>query len=127
MRSMLADSKLPHKFSAEALSTAVYLQNRSPTKAVNKMTPYEAWRDERSTLNHLRIFGCTAFVHVPKDGYGSETKGYRLYDPERRRVFNSRDAIFHEFSNYSIEEEPSATMEEEKHGVCLLFGRASSR
>ena len=28
VRSMLADSKLPHKFWAEALSTAVYLRNR---------------------------------------------------------------------------------------------------
>ena len=60
--SMLADGKLPHKFWAEALSTAVYLQNRSPTKALNKMTPYQAWRDERPTVNHLRIFGCTAFA-----------------------------------------------------------------
>ena len=106
VRSMLADAKLPRKFWAEALSTAVYLQNRSPTKALNKMTQYQAWRYERPTVNHLRIFGCTAFAHVSKDerkkldskarkciflGYRSETKGYRLYDPERRRVFHSRD------------------------------------
>ena len=30
VRTMLADSKLPHRFWAEALLTAVYLQNRSP-------------------------------------------------------------------------------------------------
>ena len=35
VRSMLADSKLPKRFWAEALSTAVYTRNRSPTKAVN--------------------------------------------------------------------------------------------
>ena len=33
VRSMLIDANLPHKFWAEALSTAVYLKNRSPTKA----------------------------------------------------------------------------------------------
>ena len=136
VRSILADAKLPHKFWAEALSTAVYLQNRSPTKALNKMTPYQAWRDERPTVNHLRIFGYTAFAHVSKDqrkkldskarkciflGYGSETKGYRLYDPERRRVFHSRDVIFHEFSNYSIEEEPTATKRDEKHEHLVEF------
>ena len=32
VRSMLADAKLPQKFWAKALSTAVYLHNRSPTK-----------------------------------------------------------------------------------------------
>ena len=43
VRTMLADSKLPHRFWAEALSTAVYLRNRSPTKALEGVTPYEAW------------------------------------------------------------------------------------
>ena len=100
------------------------------------MTPYEGWSDERPTVNHLRVFGCTGFAHVPKDerkkldskarkciflGYGSETKGYRVYDPERRRVFHTRDVIFHEFSNYSIEEEPSATKEEENHERLVEF------
>lgn len=33
VRSVLSDAKLPHRFWAEALSTAVYLRNRSPTKA----------------------------------------------------------------------------------------------
>ena len=31
MHSMLIDAKLPHAFWAEAISTAVYLRNRSPT------------------------------------------------------------------------------------------------
>ena len=42
IRSMLADSKLPHRFWAEALSTAAYLINRSPTRALDNMTPFEA-------------------------------------------------------------------------------------
>ena len=32
-------NKLPQRFWAEALSTAVYLRNCSPTKAVKNMTP----------------------------------------------------------------------------------------
>ena len=62
-------------------------------------------------VDHLRIFGCQAFVHVPKDerkkldskskkcilmGYGTTTKGYRLYDPLKKRVVFSRDVIFNE-------------------------------
>ena len=33
-RSMLLDSKLPKKFWGEAISTAVYLKNRSPVKVL---------------------------------------------------------------------------------------------
>ena len=40
VRSMLIHAQLPHKFWAEALSTAVYFRNRSPTKAVEDKTPY---------------------------------------------------------------------------------------
>ena len=86
---MLNDAKLPQKFWAEALSTAVYLQNRSPTKSVLGMTPFEAWTGKRPNVAHLRIFGCTAYAHIPKDerqklnskarkcillGYGTETR-----------------------------------------------------
>ena len=39
-RSMLIDSKLPHKFWAEALATATYIRNRCTTKAIDGMTPY---------------------------------------------------------------------------------------
>ena len=41
-RSMLIDAKLPKKFWAKAVSTAVYLQNRSSSKPLQNMTPYEA-------------------------------------------------------------------------------------
>ena len=67
IRSLLFYANLPHKFWGEDLSTAAYLHNRSPTKAVKEMTPYEAWTGEKPKVDHLRIFGCQAFVHVPKD------------------------------------------------------------
>ena len=38
VRAMLADSKLTHRFWAEALSTMAYLRNRSPTKAQGGVT-----------------------------------------------------------------------------------------
>ena len=97
VRSMLIDSKLPHKFWAEALATAAYLRNHSPTKAVDGMTPQEAWTNVKPTVKHVRGFGYDAFMHIQKDarhkldskskkcillGYGEETKGYRLYDPK---------------------------------------------
>ena len=120
-RSMLGYSKLPHKFWAEALSTAIYLRNRSLTKAVEAMTPFEAWVGEKPNVGHLQTFGCVAYAHVAKDerkkldskarkciflGYGTETKGYRLYDPKREKVFFSRDVVFNE---------KKRGMEKEKH------------
>ena len=108
---MLLDAKLSNNFWAEAISTAVYLLYRCPTKAVNGMTPYEAWHGYEPKVKHLRVFGCDAYAHVPKDerskfnskatkcillGYGKKTKGYRLFDPIRRRVIHSCDVQFNE-------------------------------
>ena len=42
-RAMLSGSILSRNLWAEALSTAVYIRNRSPTKAVEDKTPYEAF------------------------------------------------------------------------------------
>ena len=110
-RSMLVGANLPHRFWAEALSTATYLRNRSPTKAVFDMTPCEAWTGEKPQVEKLRVFGCQAFVHIPKDerrkldskskkclllGYGTTTTGYRLYDPLKKKVLYSRDVVFNE-------------------------------
>jgi hypothetical protein len=67
VRSMLADSGLPQKFWAEALSTAVYLKNRSPTKSLPETTPFEVWSGEKPDVSHLRVFGCNAYSHVPRD------------------------------------------------------------
>ena len=63
-RSMLLDSKLPKKFWGEAISTAVYLKNRTPVKALNK-TPFEVWHGKKPKVNHLRVFGSDAYAHVP--------------------------------------------------------------
>ena len=52
VRTMLVDSRLPRRFWAEALSTMVYLRNRSPTKALDGITPYEA---EHGSSSHLRM------------------------------------------------------------------------
>ena len=40
---MLHNAGLGKEFWAEAIATAAYLKNFSPTKAVDSMTPYEAW------------------------------------------------------------------------------------
>ena len=120
VRTMLADSKLPHRFWAEAISTAVYLRNRSPTKALQGITPHEAWSGRKPDVSSLRIFGCSAYAHVPRAerrkldskarkcvllGYGTNQKGYRLYDLGRMKVIHSRDVILDETSMPGIQKE----------------------
>ena len=40
-------------------------------------------------------------------GYGSTTKGYRLYDLNARKVLHSRDVIFDEMQHVSFEKKSS--------------------
>ncbi|VFQ70960.1 unnamed protein product [Cuscuta campestris] len=72
------------------------------------------WSGKDVSYDHLRVFGCKAFVHVPKDerskldvktrqcifvGYGHDEFGYRLYDPVEKKLVRSRDVIFMEDQN----------------------------
>ena len=52
VEAMLSNANLPPKFWAEALSTAAYLRNRSPTKVVRGMTPQEAWTGAKPQVDH---------------------------------------------------------------------------
>ena len=121
MRAMLAESDLPQYIWAEALSTAVYLRNRSPTRAVKDKTPFEALFGRKPNVEHIGVFGCVGYSLVPKDerrkldvvakrcvlvGYGSEVKGYRLFDPERQKVRYSRDVRFNE-TEFGLKKESS--------------------
>ncbi|KAJ4717099.1 Retrovirus-related Pol polyprotein from transposon TNT 1-94 [Melia azedarach] len=110
-RSMLKSKRLPKEFWAEAVSTAVYLSNRSPTRSVWGKTPQEAWCGRKPGISHLRVFGSVAHVHVPHErrtklddksesfifiGYDSSSKGYKLYNPNSKTIVISRDVIFDE-------------------------------
>lgn len=109
---MLFDANLDKKFWAEAVNTAVYLRNRSLVSGLEK-TPFEMWTGSKPDVSHLRIFGSTVMVHVPKEkrlkwdkkairhvlvGY-SENKGYRVYNPKTGVVSTSRDCTIMENRN----------------------------
>ena len=64
-RTMLLEASLPECFWADAVATAVYILNRSPTKALTGKTPFEALFGSRPNLAHLRRLGCDAYLHVP--------------------------------------------------------------
>ncbi|MCO5569951.1 hypothetical protein L7F22_023665 [Adiantum nelumboides] len=75
------------------------------------MTPFQAYYGRKPTVSHFRVFGCSAFVHIPKEkrqkfdfksrkllflGYSAEFDAYRLYDPDTRTTPVSWDVVFDE-------------------------------
>ena len=64
-RCMVKSQVLPHGFWLEAVMCATYVLNRCPTKALQSMTPYEAWHGKKPSIAHLHGFGCLAYALVP--------------------------------------------------------------
>ncbi|GJZ69392.1 putative ribonuclease H-like domain-containing protein [Tanacetum coccineum] len=102
-RTMLADSKLPTTFWAEAVNTACYVQNRVLVVKPYNKTPYELFHGRTPTLSFMRPFGCLVTIlntidHLGKfDGKADEGffVGYSL-NSKAFRVFNSRTRIVEE-------------------------------
>lgn len=64
-RCLLFEAHLPKVFWAEAVATAAYLVNRSPTKG-HDLTPEGAWSGRKPDLTHVRVFGARVMKHVPR-------------------------------------------------------------
>ena len=70
-KSMLSEAYLGQDYWVEAVDIACYVVNRSSTSDLVNKTPYEAWDGKNPSLAHIIVFGCDAFVHVPKEEGGS--------------------------------------------------------
>ena len=110
-RPMVAHAGVGKAFWAEAVHTASYLKNRTPTKGLGMKTPSKAWYRKQPDLSNLRVFGCIAFAHVPEVlrkklddkavklrfmGYSKGGRGYRLMHEDNRRITYRRDVNFNE-------------------------------
>ena len=106
---MAADCNLPKNLWTEAVSHATFLINRSPTRANSRTTPEAKHSGKVPDISTLKIFGCLAYVHVPKDarkkldsktrackfiGIDSNSKAFRLFNSQTGKVIISRDVIF---------------------------------
>jgi hypothetical protein len=72
---------------------------------------------EKTEVNHIRIFVCLVYVHVPKDkrskldpsekkngifvGYSETLKAYRFYIPGHQHIETIRDVTFDEYATFS--------------------------
>nr|GEW99436.1 hypothetical protein [Tanacetum cinerariifolium] len=100
-RTMLADSKLPFTFWAEAVNTACYVQNRVLVVKPHFKTPYELFKGRTHALSFVRPFGCHVTIlntlgHLGKFdgksnegffvGYSTNSKAFRVYNTRTRKV-----------------------------------------
>ncbi len=87
-------------------------RNKSPTVALDGLTSHECFHGKKPDVSSLKIFGCKAFVHVPKEKrkmldetsitcvlarYATNSKAFKFYDPNKKGTFISKDAKFSEY------------------------------
>jgi len=73
--------------------------------------PNKFWFGKNVSYDHLHVFNCKAFVHIPRDerskldaktrlcifiGYGEDEFGYRFYDSVEKQFVRSCDVQFKE-------------------------------
>ena len=128
VRSMMCTSGLPHFLWGEALKTANYLSNRTPSKSVSATkTPFELWKNRKPSIYHTHVWGCKAEArpYNPKEskldsktvsasfiGYCEHSKGFRFYCPSHsQRIIETNKAVFfneinhsHSFEDFDFEE-----------------------
>jgi hypothetical protein len=110
--------------------TTIYVHNRSPHRILKNMTREEAFSRKKPSVEHLRIFGCPVYIHVPKDkrkkleplgnmdifvGYSETSKAYIIYVQGQQKVEINRDMTFDEkiALRKSIEDSIDSNDEEE--------------
>ncbi|GJR30938.1 putative ribonuclease H-like domain-containing protein [Tanacetum coccineum] len=100
-RTMLADSKLPITFWAEAVNTACYAQNRVLVIKPHNKTPYELFLGRKPALSFMRPIGCPVTILNILDhlgefdgkadegffvGYSTNSKAYRFFDIDALKI-----------------------------------------
>src|ERR1700759_4052395 len=105
---MMIVSELPPGLWGEALMHAVYLKNRTWTRALpNGATPFEVLNEERPLFKNVPIWGTNIWVHDRSSGklsvrakeacwvgFDTNSKGHCVYWPRKHNVTVERSVIF---------------------------------
>jgi hypothetical protein len=112
-RSMLHHCGAPHDMWGEAVIHATYIHNRTPLASLEGITPYQALYHRVPDISKLRVFGCNAYIRIPKMlrgqldarymkgvyvGVSEQHNACRIYIPGTNKVYYSRDVRFAESS-----------------------------
>jgi hypothetical protein len=107
IRALLHSSGLPRYLWTEAARHAIWLLNRTTTKAVANMTPFEAVFNKKRNLRDVREFGERVWVQVEKGdklsshvreghwlGVDEQSKGVRVWWPNTRTITVERNCYY---------------------------------
>ena len=107
VRCILIDTGMPIFLWGEICETTTYIITRSPHWALGGKSPYPKLYSRNPDLS-LHVVCARAFVHKeahvhklePKAweglmiGYGKDSRSYRIYNPQTRRITESRNVTF---------------------------------
>ncbi|PSR87021.1 hypothetical protein PHLCEN_2v5279 [Hermanssonia centrifuga] len=107
VQALLLDSGLPKALWGEAAMHAVFLKNRSPTRALSDTTPHEAFLKRKPNLAELHRWGSQMSVHDPSRtklearasvghwvGFDEQSHAHHVYWLHRRSVTVERSLRF---------------------------------
>lgn len=142
---MIINAQLQNYFWGEAVVTAAHIINRSPTKTLSYVSPEEIWSGKKPDLSYMKVFGCKAMVHIPKErrqkldpksrelifvGYSDSVKGYRFIDPKTKQSVMSRDVVFLEATvkrnivpNVSVPEKENTNISEINNNTYKIINK----
>lgn len=128
-RAMLIQHSLPKFLWEDAVIYANYLKNRSPTRALKGITPYEAFTGKRPDIQNLQEFGVDCWVLTPDSkrskldaksdkytylGTSDAGVGWKYLHTPTRQVLVSRNVVFRSAPDfYSIVPEVPSRVEGE--------------
>ena len=111
-RSMFSHAGLSNAYWAEAMATATYLCNRMVSTALKAgETPYLLWYGKKPNVEHITVFGCIVYSHIPSEhrkkldkkaqklifiGYTETARNYKVWDEEKHKCYIYHDVIYNE-------------------------------
>lgn len=121
IRTLFAQSNLPHKYWVEIAHTSVYLINRLPSKSLHNLSLLQQLFNCVPDYNFLKAYGCACYPWLRPYtsnkfefcscrcifiGYGIQHKGYRCLDLSTGKVYISRHVTFDE-NTFPLKSHPS--------------------
>jgi hypothetical protein len=105
---MLNEHRTPMQFWADAISTACYISNQIFLRSILHLTPFVVHFGQKSSVSHLRPFGCKCFVlkcdNLDKFesrcfdgillGYTPHGISYRVFNLKTNTIVESCDVTF---------------------------------
>lgn len=116
-RTLMAKKNMLHSYWTKAMTTTLYIMNKTPTKAMHDVEPEKKYTCKKQDVSYLKMSKCIAYAHVPEElytkldskakkcifiGYSPEKKGYIWYNIVTRQLIVGTDVGFDEMRSWYI-------------------------